>query len=110
MTQKILIGGFAVDSGQAIIGDPCYLDDWKPWNSEVDNFDDHAQHKGEYGYLGACNMTLENKFGELGFGQAVVFNTGHGDGYYPVYANVDESGIITEITIKFISDEDEDDE
>ena len=24
-----LIGEFAVDSGQAIVGDPCYLEDWK---------------------------------------------------------------------------------
>jgi hypothetical protein len=107
MTQQKLIGGFAVDSGQAMIGDPCYLDDWQPWNSEVDNFDDHPLHKGEYGYLGACNMTLEKQYGEIGLGKAVVFNTGYGDGYYPVYATFDENGMITEITVKFITDEDD---
>ena len=24
-------GTFAVDSGQAMVGDPCYLDKWEPW-------------------------------------------------------------------------------
>ena len=111
MTQTI-IGYIAVDSGQAIIGDPCYLDKWKPWNEETEKFEDHPLHKGEYGYLGACNATLENKYGQLGFGDAVVFNTGMGDGYYAVYAQIDENGIIEEVTIKFTTDEidDEDDE
>jgi hypothetical protein len=107
MTQQILIGGFAVDSGQAITGDPCYLDKWIPWNEETDKFETHTEHKGEYGYLGACNMTLENEYGELGLGKAVVFNTGHGDGYYPVYATLDENGRVAEITVKFITDEDD---
>ena len=101
-----LIGGFAVDSGQAMIGDPCYLTDWKPWNEEVDKFEDHVNKVGEYGYLGACNATLTNNYGELGLGSGVVFNTGYGDGYYPVYAKLDDDGNVMEITVKFITDED----
>ena len=101
-----LIGGFAVDSGQAIVGDPCYLEDWKPWNSEIDNFEDHVNKVGEYGYLGACNATLGKGFGQLG-NQAVAFSTGYGDGYYPVYANINEDGRVTKVVIIF-DDEDED--
>ena len=107
--KKICIGGFVVDSGQAIIGDPCYLDNWKTWNSNTDKFETHPEHKGEYGYLGACNATLLTGYGDLGNGKAIVFNTGYGDGYYPVYAEIDENDQVVSITVNFVSD-DEDDE
>jgi hypothetical protein len=95
-----LIGEFAVDSGQAIVGDPCYLEDWKPWNSDEVKFEDHANRVGEYGYLGACNATLGKGFGELG-NQAVAFSTGYGDGLYPVYADITADGRIGMIVIDF---------
>ena len=28
LTDLIYAGSFAVDSGQAMVGDPCYLDEW----------------------------------------------------------------------------------
>lgn len=102
---KTLIGRFAVDSGQAMIGDPCYLDTWKTWDSEVDKFEDHFNKVGEYGYLGACNATITKGYGELNEGSSVVFNTGYGDGVYPVYAELDEDGRIVKVTIDFISEE-----
>ena len=98
--EMTLIGQFAVDSGQAMVGDPCYLDEWKPWNSEEDNFEDHVNKVGEYSYLGACNATLGKGFGQLG-NQAVAFSTGYGDGLYPVYANINEDGRITKVVIIF---------
>lgn len=98
--KLVLIGQFAVDSGQAIIGDPCYLDEWKPWNSEEDNFEDHPLHKGEYGYLGACNATLGKGFGSLGT-SAVAFSTGYGDGLYPVYAHINEEGRVGLVVVDF---------
>ena len=101
------IGSFTVDSGQAMVGDPCYLDDWKPWDSEKEEFDQHPKHKGEYGYLGACNATLTEGYGDLALGTGVVFTTGYGDGIYPVYAKFNEDGRITKIVIDFES-EDED--
>ena len=101
-----LIGHFVVDSGQAIVCDPCYLEYCKPWNSEEDNFEDHVNKVGEYGYLGACNATLGKGFGQLG-NQAVAFSTGYGDGLYPVYANINEDGRVTKVVIIF-DDEDED--
>jgi hypothetical protein len=96
-----LIGEFSVDSGQAIVGDPCYLDDWKLWNSDEDNFEDHVNNVGQYGYLGACNATLGKGFGELGQASAVAFSTGYGDGLYPVYANITEDGRVGMVVIDF---------
>ena len=96
-----LIGEFSVDSGQAIIGDPCYLDDWKLWNSDEDNFEDHVNSVGQYGYLGACNATLGKGFGQLGGASAVAFSTGYGDGLYPVYANITEDGRVGMVVIDF---------
>lgn len=104
MKNLKLIGQFAVDSGQAMVGDPCYLDDWKPWNSEQDNFDDHVNKSGEYSYLGACNATLNEGYGELGTASSVVFTTGYGDGLYPVYAEFNEDNRISKVVIDFEGD------
>jgi hypothetical protein len=104
-----LIGQFAVDSGQAIVGDPTYLDEWKTWNSEVDNFEDHVNKVGEYGYLGACNATLGKGFGQLGGSSAVAFSTGYGDGLYPVYADITEDGRVGMIVIDFTGEYDVED-
>jgi hypothetical protein len=105
-----LIGHIAVDSGQAMVGDPCYLDNWEPWASEVDKFEDHVNKKGEYSYLGACNATLTEGFGQLGSADAVVFSTGYGDGIYPVYAQLNNEGRVGMVVIDFLGELSEDDE
>lgn len=84
-----LIGTFFVDSGQAMIGDPSYLDKWKPFTIE-DDIEDHVNHVGEYSELGAINSSLTTGFNTLGDHDATVFNTGNGDGLYPVYAQIEE--------------------
>jgi len=105
-TDKMtLIGSFSVDSGQAMVGDPCYLDEWEPWNDKVDNFDKHVDKAGEYGYLGACGATLKEGYGVLGNGSAVAFTTGYGDGFYPVYAEFNDDERITKVVIVFEEDE-----
>lgn len=103
--EMTLIGHFAVDSGQAMVGDPCYLDDWELWNNG-EPFD-HESKAGQYGYLGACGVTLKEGYGELGTGNAVVFSTGYGDGYYPVYAELNEDGRVARVVIEFISEDEE---
>ena len=100
------IGSFSVDSGQAIVGDPCYLDEWENWNKD-EPFDNHIEKKGQYGYLGACNATLTNNYGTLDMGKAVAFTTGYGDGFYPVYAEFNDEGRIAKIVIDFIGDEEQ---
>jgi hypothetical protein len=102
-----LIGHIAVDSGQAMVGDPCYLDEWEPWNDSTEEFDEHPKHAGKYSYLGACNATLDKGYGELGMASGVVFSTGYGDGLYPVYAEINDDGRVARVVIEFVG-EDED--
>lgn len=101
----ILAGHFAVDSGQAMVGDPCYLDGWDTnkndeWNTEG--------KEGQYSYQGASATTLANSYGELGNGTAVAFNTGYGDGLYPVYVQMNNDGRVSKVVIDFEGDLDED--
>ena len=111
-TDKLtLIGQFAVDSGQAMVGDPCYLDEWKPWDLDSGiPFDEHTKSAGEYSYLGACEATINRGFGELGVSSSVVFSTGYGDGLYPVYAHINEDGRVGMVVIDFTGDYLDDDE
>lgn len=100
-SDLIHFGSFGVDSGQAMVGDPCYLDEWKTWNSDEMKFEDHNLVAGEYGYLGACNATLTKGYGELGLGSAVAFSTGYGDGVYPVYGKLTDDGRVAMVVIDF---------
>lgn len=102
-----LVGSFAVDSGQAMVGDPCYLDQWKTNEGEEWNLEGKV---GDYSYQGASATTIANDSGVLGTGTAVVFNTGYGDGYYPVYVKYNEDGRIVKVVIDFEGDLDEEQE
>jgi hypothetical protein len=104
----ILAGTIAIDSGQAMVGDPCYLDTFEQW-ADGTPFN-HQEKAGEYGYLGACGVTLKDGFGQLGESQAVVFNTGYGDGLYPVYVQLNEDGRVSKVVIDFEGDLDEEQE
>ena len=99
--ELTLVGSFAVDSGQAMVGDPCYLDGWK--TNEGEEWDLEGKI-GTYSYQGASATTIENSYGELGIGSAVVFNTGYGDGYYPVYVQMNEDGRVSKVVIDFEGD------
>lgn len=103
--EMTLIGHFSVDSGQAMVGDPCYLDDWENWENGTPF--DHESKAGQYGYLGACGITLKEGYGELDRGKAVAFSTGYGDGLYPVYAELNEDGRVARVVIEFISEDEE---
>ena len=100
--QLTLVGHFSVDSGQAMVGDPCYLDDWDTNKNEDWDLEGKL---GQYSYHGASATTLANNFGELGNATAVVFSTGYGDGLYPVYAEMNDDGRVSRIIIEFIGDE-----
>lgn len=91
-------GSFAVDSGQAMVGDPCYLNDW---NTNADIEFEPEKHAGEYSYLGACNQTINHAYGEIGNSSAVVFSTGYGDGIYPVYVKTNDDGRVSMVVIDF---------
>jgi hypothetical protein len=105
LTDLIHAGSFGVDSGQAMVGDPCYLDNWD--TNKNDEWDLEGK-VGEYSYQGASATTLANNYGELGF-NAVVFSTGYGDGLYPVYVQLNEDGRVSKVVIDFEGDIDEQD-
>ena len=98
------VGNFSVDSGQVLIGDPCYLDEWQNWNGDKEPFDNHITKAGEYGYLGACGVTLKDTYGMLGTGRAVVSSSGYGDGYYSVFAEMDDSNRVAKLIIDFVGE------
>ena len=97
-------GSFAVDSGQAMIGDPCYLGDWQ--TNDNDEWKPEA-HKGEFSYQGACQATLTKDYGAIGGVRAVAVSTGYGDGLYPVYVKRNAEGRISFAVIDFEGDFDE---
>lgn len=96
------IGHVAVDSGQIMIIDPCYIEsNWKG-----NDFHSNENENGEYvptnetSYDGCCTATLsENRAGQAGL--AVASSSGHGDGEYPVYAEYDENGRVIQVIIDF---------
>ena len=93
MTERVLLGHCAVDSGQIILVDPCYVD-------EDDGID----------YRGVCEVSLsDQRGGEFLFagigGTGVVTSTGYGDGSYPVYAEMVD-GRVSRVTIEFMEEGD----
>jgi hypothetical protein len=96
-------GMIAIDSGQAMVGDPAYLDEWDTNKNEEWNIEGK---EGEYSYHGASATTLAKNYGQLGIATSVVFNTGYGDGVYPVYVHMNDN-VISKIVIDFEGDIDE---
>ena len=107
LTDLIYAGSFGVDSGQAMVGDPCYLDEWDTNKNEEWNIEGK---QGQYSYHGASATTIEDSYGELGLAKAVVFNTGYGDGVYPVYVELNEDGRVSKVIIDFEGNLDEEQE
>lgn len=96
-----IVGNFGVDSGQAMVGDPCYLSEWKDNEGEEWSLEGKVGH---YSYQGASATTVYDSAGVLGGGKAVVFSTGFGDGVYPVYAQFDTDGRCLKVVIDFNGD------
>ena len=94
-------GWIAVDSGQAMVCDPVYLEKWNDNQKEEWNL---KGKEGEYSYQGATATTLASSFGQLENATAVVFSTGHGDGLYPVYVHKDNNDVITKVVIDFVGE------
>ena len=103
------IGSVAVDSGQIMIIDPCYIQD--DFNTQFDgNYDNEPKSSYPMNYDGCCQATLnKNGFGSIGMGQlAIACRTTYGDGVYPVYAEFNDDGQVTSLTINFDPREEED--
>ena len=96
------VGSIAIDSGQAMVGDPCYLDEWQ--TNKGEEWQPEGK-EGQYSYQGASATTIKDNMGQLGNGRAVVFSTGYGDGMYPVYVSLDENNRVAKVVIDFLGDE-----
>jgi hypothetical protein len=111
--EIVLLGEVAVDSGQLLITDPCYIDgQWKPGLGQTvrhtdarprDRFqselDINQRSLYEYSYQGAVEATRSGKHGSLAFpkgheGAGVAFATAWGDGMYPVYGELHDGRIV----------------
>jgi len=107
ITDFELAGVFAVDSGQAMVGDPCYLTDWD--NNTGDDWEPETR-AGQYSYQGVSGTTLKGSYGQIGLNSAVAFNTGYGDGLYPVYVKLNDEGRVSMVVIDFLGELDEETE
>ena len=101
-TKGDIVGYVAVDSGQVIIVDPCYLASWRAGDYNPDRKD--GNH-----YAQACDITLTPAgAGQMTVsaiaGDGVVSRTHSGDGNYPVYADRDSQGNIKSLTIDFLAE------
>lgn len=82
-----LVGHCAVDSGQLMVTDPCYISSHWESNEFTSTTD---EDKNDFSYDGACVTSLRHTAGELGntFRSrhlGVVTSTAGGDGVFPVY-------------------------
>jgi hypothetical protein len=79
MIKTIKVGEVWVDSGRLCLVDPCYLD---------------GAHSLEESTLDGASATES--------GGCVMVSSGFGDGIYPVYAAVDESGTVVSVRVDFV--------
>jgi len=102
-----LVGRVCVDSGQLMIIDPCYLQDWKHGDY---NCDSDIEGTASNNYEEACFKTLsEEKCGGVMGGLGFVFSSGYGDGTYDVYVRYFKN-LISEVRIVLIDEDIEDEE
>ena len=106
--KKTFLAGFAgVDSGTIYIGDPGYIIDAKSedstpgnpepmgWDEFVSNFQDGEHHAADGE---APAGTVHEPIGKF---SGIAFNSGHGDGLYPVYITLADDGSIEAAMISF---------
>ncbi len=103
MSNKVIeglefAGFFSVDSGQAMVGDPCYLSEYDLNTGESWDLDGK---EGQYSYQGISATTCTSNYGEVGNSKAVAFSTGYGDGFYPVYVKLNDDNRVSMVIIDF---------
>ena len=105
-----LLGYVGVDSGQLMITDPCYLDEfrnnaedlgWSPENPRI-KIDKNDR---SYSYTGVCGTNHnDDQGGEIGDGKGVCFSSGLGDGAYPIYAQYENDEYFGKRITKIVID------
>ena len=96
------VGNVAVDSGQIMIADPCYLDKYKMNEYRMGDEDFVPD---EFSYNTVSHLTNPcingNVFAQVYNKCVFVSSTLCGDGNYPVYAILDENGRPKQLIIDF---------
>jgi hypothetical protein len=89
------VGDVGVDSGQIMVGDPCYV---REFVSDEFNNVESVDGAFPYSYSGACSATCSAGAGQLavrpGVGSAVVSSTAFGDGIYPVFQVFEDGKLV----------------
>lgn len=99
--KMVRLGSIGVDSGQVLITDPCYIHRFKDSKKPTPDFGDKSDRS--YSYFGACCASLDEiaeDNHQLENGLGVCSGTFHGDGVYPVYAEI-EDGRVKKLVIYF---------
>jgi hypothetical protein len=97
---RVKIGECAVDSGQILLIDPCYLNEWKAGDFKGMPGEKGVSTEPENNYDETCRVTCGQDAGPVFKGLAVATESGYGDGSYPVYATF-KNGRVQSVTIKF---------
>ena len=93
------IGEVCVDSGQLMIIDPCYMDDWKH-GEYFDSPDEEVSSEDFNNYHEACAATCsEEGYGPVLDGLGIAFSSGWGDGAYSVYALKKHNRIVSVLVV-----------
>jgi hypothetical protein len=97
-----LIGYIPVETGQIVMGDPCFLKYWSGGDYKT------GKKCQTNDYEGVSNITLETKYGEHRLVQRAKDHINHivastvpgGDGMCPVFA-IYEKGMFSRLEIRF---------
>jgi len=97
MRKRKLLGHIGVDAGLCWLGDPCYV--------MGDGASSRVRSWKEFcGKLHRKERSSE----PLGEGVGVAVSTGYGDGWYPVYGELNSEGRVAKVEVVFIKDGEED--
>ena len=100
--MKKQIGTVFVDSGSVWVGDPCYVIGGDASHA-VEDWNAYHKNLTDLGFWGNQDASIE----PLGIGVGMHIQTYWGDGEYPVFAEMEDSGRIKSITIDLYGEDDE---
>ena len=102
--MRIKVGEVGVDAGLIWISDPCYVLHTDGTPKEIGN-----SWREFCNILHSGKSTLEDGYQQFGNCLGVCVRSGHGDGLYPVYVDI-EQGIVRSVTVVFESPEGDEEE
>lgn len=107
-----LVGHVGVDAGMVLVVDPCYLSEWAHGHYDIPRHEAGLPARNSYERVARAMLDAPDRAAGVDFAGrgnphlAVVSETGHGDGTYPVYAEYDDSfgRRVARLVVEFIAD------